>query len=65
MTKIDETEQWKLSGNCTKCRRKSYCSKGCTRYNRRTEAELHSLVANALNEVTGGAYKETMKIINR
>lgn len=23
-------EQWKLSGDCNKCRRKNYCSKPCT-----------------------------------
>lgn len=66
MTKIDETEQWKLSGDCSKCRRKNYCSKGCTRYNRRTEAELYSLAANKLNEMTGGAYGEIMsRVENR
>lgn len=60
MEKIDETEQWLLNGDCSKCRRKNYCSKGCTRYKRRTEAELYSLVANKMNEMTGGAYGEIM-----
>lgn len=65
MEKIDETEQWKLSGNCSKCRRKNYCSKGCMRYKRRTEAELYALASNKLNEMTGGAYGEIMKTLNR
>ena len=65
MAKIDEAEQWKLSGDCSKCRRKNYCSKDCVRYNRRTEAELYSLVANKLNDMTGGAYEEIMNTLNR
>lgn len=60
MEKINETEQWLLNGDCSKCRRKNYCSKGCTKYNRRTKAELYSLVANKMNEMTGGAYGEIM-----
>ena len=64
MNKIDETEQWKLGGNCSKCRRKNYCSKGCTSYNRRTEAELYSLVANKMNEMTNGTYREIMNTLN-
>ena len=27
---IPETDQWKLDGDCSKCRRKKYCSKLCT-----------------------------------
>lgn len=65
MKKIDETEQWKLSGNCSKCRRKNYCSKECARYNRRINAEIYSLVANKLNEMTGGAYGDIMSRLNR
>ena len=57
---VDNSEQWKLSGDCSKCRRKNYCSKGCTKYNRRTKAELYSLVANKMNEMTDGAYSEIM-----
>ena len=60
MTKIDETEQWLLDGVCSKCRRNEYCSKGCTKNKRRNQAELYSLVANKMNEVTGGAYGEIM-----
>lgn len=26
---IPENEQWKLEGNCMKCRRKPYCKKCC------------------------------------
>lgn len=39
MEQIQENEQWKLNGNCKKCRRNNYCSKPCTRHNRRIRAE--------------------------
>lgn len=57
MERIKENEQWKLQGDCTKCRRNNYCSKPCTHYNRRKRAELKRLVANTMNEMTGGAMK--------
>lgn len=27
---IHETEQWKLNGDCDKCRRSEFCRKSCT-----------------------------------
>lgn len=27
---IDASEQWKLSGDCDKCRKQKYCGKPCT-----------------------------------
>lgn len=27
---ISETEQWKLTGDCNKCRRAGFCRKSCT-----------------------------------
>lgn len=27
---ISETEQWKLNGDCDKCRRAEFCRKNCT-----------------------------------
>ncbi len=44
MEQIQENEQWKLNGNCEKCRRNNYCSKPCTRHNRR------GLVADIMNK---------------
>ena len=65
MEQIDQTEQWKLGGDCSKCRRQNYCSKPCTRCKRETEAELYSLASNMLNDMTGGAYGEIMSRLNR
>lgn len=55
---MDKSNQWELSGDCSLCRRKKYCSKPCKRNKRSTQAMIHSLVANKLNEMTGGAYSE-------
>jgi len=58
--KFDETEQWLLNGDCSKCRKEKYCSKPCTRCTRGLETEVFSLISNKLNEMTGGAYGEIM-----
>ena len=58
---MDNSEQWKLNGDCSLCRRKNYCSKPCTMNKRDTQAMIHSLVANKLNEMTGGAYSEIIE----
>lgn len=60
MEKINETEQWLLSGVCSKCRKEKYCSKPCTKYTRRTNAILTATAINMLDNATGGAYSEVM-----
>lgn len=55
---MDKTEQWKLDGDCSLCRKKNYCSKPCTRNKRETEIMMRSMVASKLNEMTGGAYSK-------
>ena len=55
---MDKSEQWLLNGDCRICRRKNYCSKPCTRCKRETRAEIKRLVANAINEATGGVMSE-------
>lgn len=58
MNGIHENEQWKLQGDCTKCRRDNYCSKPCTRRNRANKARMNRLVAETLDAMTGGAMHE-------
>lgn len=58
---MDKSEQWLLNGDCRICRRKNYCSKPCTRCKRETRAEINRIVANALDEHTGGAYSKIME----
>ena len=32
---IPETDQWKLDGDCSKCRRQEFCKKTCSARNKR------------------------------
>ena len=34
---ISETDQWKLNGDCSKCRRQEFCRKNCSAKNRRQD----------------------------
>lgn len=65
MEQIQENEQWKLNGNCEKCRRNNYCSTPCTHHNRRIRAEFKGLVADTMNKMTGGVMREVIdKTVN-
>lgn len=65
MEQIQENEQWKLNGNCEKCRRNNYCSKPCTHRNRRIRSEFKGLVADTMNKMTGGVMREVIdKTVN-
>ena len=65
MEQIQENEQWKLNGNCEKCRRNNYCSTPCTHHNRRIRAELKGVVADTMNKMTGGVMREAIdKTVN-
>lgn len=57
----NENEQWELNGDCSKCRRKNYCSKPCTRHKRKTTAMVQGMIFSELNEMSGGAFKEILK----
>lgn len=52
-----QNEQWKLEGNCTKCRRQNYCSKPCTSNKRAYRGMMRAIVADSMNRATGGAMK--------
>ena len=58
-------EQWKLNGSCEKCRKNNYCSKTCTRHDRRIRAEFKGLVADTMDKMTGGMMSEAIyKTVN-
>ncbi len=57
---MENNEQWKHGGNCNICRRKNYCSKPCTLVKRESKAVLRSLVAQTMNQMTGGAMKKNI-----
>lgn len=40
MSNIPETEQWKLNGDCKKCRRAEHCRKDCTARKRASDRAL-------------------------
>ena len=61
MERIQENEQWKLDGDCRKCRRDKYCSKPCTRCKHVDQAEIAGYVSEALNNITGDTYEKIMK----
>ena len=61
MEQIQENEQWKLNGNCEKCRRNNYCSKTCTRHNRRIRAEFKGLVADTKDQLSGIGFSMTKR----
>lgn len=54
MEQIAETEQWRLDGNCLKCRRAEHCGKPCTAQKRRKRAILTDMQTRHLK---GGSNK--------
>lgn len=44
---IHETEQWKLNGDCDKCRRSEFCRKSCTA-KKKANARLMQRVTEAI-----------------
>lgn len=65
MEQIQENEQWKLNGNCEKCRRSNYCLTPCTHHKRRIRAGFKGLVADTMNKMTDGVTREVIdKIVN-
>lgn len=52
--KIDNSEQWKLEGNCDKCRKKEYCSKGC----KAAKTRVRRIVAGVTEQVVREFFKK-------
>ena len=46
---IENNEQWNLNGDCSKCRRSSYCKKECKIHKVNTE----TFIKDAVRKVTG------------
>ena len=60
-----ETEQWKLNGDCKKCRRAEFCRKKCAASKRTSEIALRNF-ANAIIDAaapTQSIAEETKKYI--
>lgn len=48
MDTINISEQWKLDGDCSKCRRSKYCNKDCKAHNHRRQAYIHRAFCEAM-----------------
>ena len=46
----NSNEQWKLNGDCNKCRRKLYCNKIC----KAAERNMHKLFYESLSKTSAG-----------
>lgn len=58
---IEPNEQWKLDGDCNKCRRKNYCSKTCTAADRSDKREIQTLVTNTARAFANTALKHIVE----
>ena len=47
---FDNSEQWKLEGKCTECRRKNYCPNNCTAKRKRDQALIQQATNNAFTD---------------
>lgn len=50
MENIPITDQWKLKGECAKCRRANYCHKDCSAHKKRTSLIAEQAMRDLLNE---------------
>ena len=58
---MNNSEQWKLEGNCDICRRSNYCSKPCTVAKKKSNKELYNHVASAMFASLAGRLDEEIK----
>ena len=50
---IPETDQWKLEGDCLKCRRHDYCKKPCHACKKSVHKMIAESMASAIDEKLG------------
>lgn len=50
MENINENEQWKSGGDCSKCRRQNYCSKECRQCSDRGSRMIKGKLIEYLNK---------------
>ena len=43
--KIPETDQWKLNGDCSKCRRQAFCRKTCSAVKKDMNRQMRSFAS--------------------
>ena len=65
---IHEADQWKLNGNCDKCRRATFCRKSCTA-KKKADARLlqrttEAIIDHCLPEPFAGETKKWSDFVN-
>lgn len=55
---INVSEQWLLDGDCEKCRRQRYCTKGCRKNRIATERMINAVITKAILKRFVSAGKE-------
>lgn len=65
MSTVPETDQWLRRGDCSVCRKRNYCSKPCKARSQYERARFTCIMAEAMDEVTGGAFNAINKELNR
>ena len=45
---VNVSEQWLLEGDCSVCRRKRYCTKGCKKNRIAKERQINAIITNAI-----------------
>lgn len=48
---MERDEQWKLNGDCKKCRRADYCKKDCTMRKKTSERQLKAYSSAIIDAV--------------
>ena len=48
MSAPQTADQWKLGGDCSQCRRRSYCNKSCSAHRSRMDARIRMAMAGMM-----------------
>ena len=59
--KVDESEQWKLRGDCSKCRRQPFCRKRCTAFKKDVQSSIRSATSLFMRQKFGSNIAEKME----
>ena len=49
---IPETNQWKLNGDCSKCRRQEFCRKRCAAFKNDMQRSVRNFTKSYLHQIT-------------
>lgn len=51
MENFDQANQWKLNGECAKCRRRNYCHRDCTAKRKKDQETIKKIVGQAFDPI--------------